>query len=204
MTIQSIREDIKSLRGADVRIFGQPTTLSEEVAEGLIDILEVLDQVEENEVELKTSVYNEETEEDEEEEFESVEEFVEHMVDSGNWKELKSDNSYNWSSPVSNDFAFHMFKCLETGDFYVQFMVHRFGDVRGNYTDWALLKYDYEEGFLYDIMECNTSVDVEDYRVEVDIFSDGYEVYKDDEYVKTIYDIEDFRKEVENGEVEED
>lgn len=204
MTIQKIREDIISLRGAEVTIFGQPTTLNESVAEDLIDILDVLNQVEENEVdELVYEEYNPDTEEDEAIEFESVEEYVDYMEDNGLWKEQSHDNSYNWSSPVSNDIDFRTFRDMNTGDFYVKLMVHRFGDVRGNYTDYALLRYSYEEGFLYDIMEANKSIDVgEDYYVNIDILSDGMEVYTHDgEYVKTIYDLEDFQKEVEEGQV---
>lgn len=196
MSIQKIREDILALRGANVHIFGQPTTLPEDVNEGVIDILDVLKELEEFEVELVHEIYDEDIDEDVEITFDSVEKYVDYMEDElGTWKEIGSDNSYNWSAPVSNDFNFTTYKDTETGDFYVKFMVHRFGDVRANYTEYALLKFSYEEGFLYAVMEANKSIDLDDkYYAHVDILSDGYEVFRhvDDEQVGTIYSVDDF------------
>jgi hypothetical protein len=195
MSIQKIREDILSLRGANVKIFGQPTTLNDSVGDDLVDIIDILDQVSDKEVELITSVYNDETDDFDTMEFDTVEQFVDYMEDElGEWKEVSHGNSYNWTSPVSNDFDFRVLKDYGTGDFYIQLMVHRFGDVRGNYTDYALLRYDYEEGFLYDIMECNKQVDLDDkHYASIDVLANGYEVYTHDgEYVDTIYDLEDW------------
>lgn len=205
MTIELIKEDIKALRGASVTIFGQPTVLSsEEHSEDTIDILDVLEQLKDSELtDFTISTYNEDEEEDEEEVLDSAEEFMEHMEENGVWVEESHDNSYNWSSPVSHDFDFKSYKCLSTGYFYVALRVHRYGDVRGNYSEYALLKYDFAEGFLYDIMECNKTITVGDYDVNVDILSDSMEVYNEEgNYVKSIYDIEDFIKEVEGGLVE--
>jgi hypothetical protein len=50
MSIQSIKNDILSLRGADVRVFGQPTTLSDTVDDTLIDVIVFLDHIEGHEV----------------------------------------------------------------------------------------------------------------------------------------------------------
>lgn len=82
-------------------------------------------------------------------------------------------------------------------------MVHKFGDVRGNYTDSVVLKFmnDYE---FYEILsECykhsNIEIDGINYYVNVDIFSDAFEVWDDDgKYIGTVhgYDKEDIVEEI--------
>ena len=200
MSIQAIREDILSLRGANVKIFGQQTTLRDDVARDTIDILDVLAQLEDSEIKLSIELYDEEAEDHVTKEFHSVEDMVNHMEDIGQWVEVSHDNSYNWSSPVSNDFDFRTYEDKETGSYYIQLMVHRYGDVRGNYTEYALLEYDHRDGFIQDVAEANKSIEVGDYYIDISVFSDGMEVYnRDGIYVKTIHDLEEFEKQVEEG-----
>ena len=52
-----------------------------------------------------------------------------------------ADNSYNWSGMGSNDFDYKTFK-TDNGDIVVSIKFHRFGDVRGNYTEDAFLLFD--------------------------------------------------------------
>lgn len=197
MSIKAIREDIKGLQGAEVKIFGQPTTLSSDVGDGLIDILDVLNLLEEHEKDLKTEVYNVELDSYDELEFDSVQEYVDYMEDELMcWKEVSHGNSYNWSAPVSHDFDYKIFQDLDAGRFFVQLMVHRFGDVRANYTEYALLEFDYEEDFIYTVMEANTQVDLDDkHYAMIDVLSHGYEVYTHDgEYVDVIHDLEEWEE----------
>lgn len=51
------------------------------------------------------------------------------------WVELKSDNTYNWSSQVTINFS----EIEVDGVRYVAVKFHRYGDVRGNYTDYCVL-----------------------------------------------------------------
>jgi hypothetical protein len=78
----------------------------------------------------------------------------------GNYESLEitnEDNSYNWSSQVT--FCFRQVNVTDMyGDdhVYVAVMFHRYGDVRGNYTDHMVIDMNLQQ-FLETLME-NTSV----------------------------------------------
>ena len=56
---------------------------------------------------------------------------------------LGGDNTYNHSGNVQNDFQWHTFR-LADGTYIVLIAFHIGGDIRGNYTDYAVLEFDYE------------------------------------------------------------
>ena len=194
MSIKKIREDIRGLRGAEVSIFGQPTKLDEQPEEQYIDILEVLDVLEPYEVKNMTyDKYNEEADEFEEVEFDDVEQYLDYLDEVGDIEEKGSDNSYNWSGRVSNDFVFHTYENMG-GEYLVEFAVHRFGDVRVNYTVSALLKFNSFEEFYEVLGETTCHIELGDgFLGRIDLFESGIEVM-DSDYndLDTIYDIEDF------------
>lgn len=100
-----------------------------------------------------------------------------------------SDNTYNWSANISHDINFD---CFEYDDEkYVAIMVHRGGDVRGNYTYYAILKCDLED--LLDV-EFYPSVDIEGTNLVADLrwYSECYDVYNldTDESYDGYYDLE--------------
>ena len=202
---RSIINDIKELRGKEVRIFGQPTTLSDSVDDYTIDILDVLDSLGEYVINLSdymTYNYNEETDDDDEVcIFDDVEEndvdtIFEKLEEYGYIKDVcdyKGDNSYNWTSPVSNDFDIKVYKDFLTGEGeFIEFKVHRYGDVRCNYTDSIILHFDNEYEF-YEVLSENDifdtiTIDDVDYNIDIRIFSDSYEVFTDDgSYLCTAY-----------------
>ena len=58
---------------------------------------------------------------------------------------VKSDSTYGWGANISHDINFD---CFEYDDEkYVAIMVHRGGDIRGNYTYYAILKCDFYDLF---------------------------------------------------------
>lgn len=60
--------------------------------------------------------------------------------------DFKGGNTYNYNGKILHDLNYDY---VETDNgFYIAIMVHRFGDVRGNYTDRALFKFDYYEEFF--------------------------------------------------------
>lgn len=59
---------------------------------------------------------------------------------------LGGDNTYNHTGNVQNDFQWHTFK-LEDETYIVLLAFHIGGDIRGNYTDYIVLEFDYELGF---------------------------------------------------------
>jgi len=105
----------------------------------------------------------------------SVEDYLEYMEELGALEEESADNSYNWSGNVSNHFNFQTYE-HEDGSVYVEFKVHLYGDVRGNYTDSVLLKFDDEHAFLEAISECDSSEDYKGYTIHFSALNEGYEI----------------------------
>lgn len=102
-------------------------------------------------------------------------------------------NSYNWNANVDHDFEFSIVR--ESDDsvvFYIS--VHRFGDVRGNYTDYAVCKFDneFELWELDSTIQCKTFNDR--YIADINIWFDTYSVY-DTETCETYYEIYDIEVE---------
>ena len=99
-------------------------------------------------------------------------------------------NTYNWNANIDHNIDVAEMKI--NGYTYMAIMVHRYGDVRGNYTDWAVCKFDYVES----IFELESVMQYKDiigkYVADINIFSEGYEVYDyiNDKDIGTFYDIE--------------
>ena len=86
----------------------------------------------------------------------------------------ESDNTYNWCANISHDINFDCFEY--DGEKYVAIMVHRWGDVRGNYTYYAILKCDFYD--LFDI-EFYPTKDITGTNLVADLrwYADVYDVY---------------------------
>lgn len=119
--------------------------------------------------------------------------YIDYLIDLGYIDEDdESNNSYNWRSPVSNDIDFSIYKSLIDDSIYVLFKVHRFGDVRCNYTDSCILhfEHDYEWYEAFDDVNCNVYVEIDDieYTVEINFWRDGFEVYNETwDYLFDVY-----------------
>jgi len=176
-TINEITKDLRELRGANVKIFGQPVTLDNEVDDLTIDTIEVLESLTDYEIDPDTI------------ESEGLEELL---------IEGKGDNTYNWSAPVSNDLDFRFYNSDWDDSVYVAIKAHRYGDVRGNYTDEVMLHFDNIDCFYEAITETSKTfefeVDGHEYFGEVNILSETYEIFDNEngEYVCNAYgDLED-------------
>ena len=147
---------IKNLRGQEVKVFGQPYRIDSniEYSDLSIDVLEVFERFDYFEV---TSIdyYNPDTDEYEEIEFNSSDEFISHMEDLYGIEEISGDNSYNWGSPVSNDFYYHIYYNEELNEYYYVVAIHKYGDVRGNYTNEFVLRFSNDFEFLELLEESN-------------------------------------------------
>src|SRR5699024_486841 len=163
--LNSIIMDVQGLRGADVEIFGQSQTLREEVDPLTIDIIDILEDLKEYEVDMFIErPVDDEGEEWGEIEAEDVEEYLEELEDMGyiaDVNDYKADNSYNWMAPVSNHFDFKIYDLIVTGGQLIEMKIHRYGDVRGNYTESFLLEFDDDYTFLETISENSKLVTVE-------------------------------------------
>jgi hypothetical protein len=113
-----------------------------------------------------------------------AENYIDYLIELGyieDWNNCKGDNTYNWSAPVSNDIDYHTFKSLVDNSIYILFKVHRYGDVRGNYTDNCILHFDHDYEWFEAFDEVNRTkyieIDNVEYAVEINFWRDGFEVY---------------------------
>lgn len=190
MTIRNMIEDIKEIHETPVYYFGSYHELDAlETDDFTINIIDVLEALEPYEI------------------VESIEELTEngYIYDDCNYR---GDNSYNWMSSVNHDFNFNVYDNENTarGVCYIEFKVHRFGDVRGNYTETVVLQFDSDYEFLETLSECNKYSTIEidgiNYSVDVNIFSDTFEVYDDSgNYIATVcgYDADEITEEIRNA-----
>lgn len=155
---------IKNLRGQDVEVFGQPHHIEDnsiEYNDLVIDVVEVFENLKEYEI-TEYEYYNPDTEEYEDIEFNDCDEFISYMDDTYGIEEVSSDNSYNWSSPISNNFYIHQYYNRELDYYYYIIAIHMYGDVRGNYTNEFVLKFDNDYEFLELLNECNKYYTLQD------------------------------------------
>ena len=137
-----VMDDLKELRGKEVKVFGQPTELFDTIEEddGIIDILDVLNYIKEYEfTSIEEDIYlGDEYIDTNITEFTDIDVFY-NWLDLYEYEEVKCDNSYNWGSPLSNDIDFTIYHNITLDEYYVTMKIHRYGDVRGNYTEEFIL-----------------------------------------------------------------
>lgn len=85
-------------------------------------------------------------------------------------------NTYNWNANI--DHNIDVAKLEINGYTYMAIMVHRYGDVRTNYTDRFLVRFDDEYDWfeLESRMQYKTICD-DRYCIDIDIMSECYNVY---------------------------
>ena len=107
--------------------------------------------------------------------------------------EKQGYNSYNWNAT-----AVFNYNLLDINDIdYIAIKFHKYGDVRGNYTDYLLLQMNLDE--FYDLIsECYNFLEFEynnhTISVEYNILKEGntFDIYIDDDAIYDIYiDIDD-------------
>ena len=123
-----------------------------------------------------------------------IKDFLEYWGDNytnNNERKYWGDNTYNTNANIDHDIDYRIAN-LDDGHVLFIFMVHRFGDIRGNYTDYAICKFDYvEEIFEFEsVIQCKSFG--EHYIADINIFSECYNVYDTNtmEDVGEFYEIE--------------
>lgn len=103
-------------------------------------------------------------------ETDSPEEYLEYLENIYSINEIQGGNTYNGSSPLNHHINFTFYENRDFGTYYVLLRCHRYGDVRGNYTDYALLEAKDMES-IYNIFDYSKSVkfemEIDDEEVEV-------------------------------------
>ena len=209
MTRKAIN-DLLQLRGATVKYFGEAVTLPNTVDDLEIDTINILEDMEEYELDWYDFRYYTEDEDGNEIEVdifegcETGEQILDVLEEYGYIEDtyFAADNSYNWSAPVSNDFDFKVYRDFVSDGVFVDLMVHRFGDVRGNYTDSVIYHFDSVDEFYELLLNCDKYVQIGNYGVCVDLFNDGFEVYDEaGNYICTAYgDYDDVVKTIQETE----
>ena len=107
---------------------------------------------------------------------------------------MKSDrrwNTYNCSANI--DHSLDVAEMEINGYTYMTIMVHRFGDVRANYTDRFMVRFDneYEWFELESCIQCKTIAN-DRYTVDIDIMSECYNVWDNEKQneVGEFYELE--------------
>ena len=185
--IHEIIEEVKALRGANVEVFGQPTTLRSDYGKYIIDTIDILKNLEDYEAPEFVDYWTFEEEDGEDiEVLEEItcEEYLDILDDNGFLVEEKSNNTYNWSAPVSNDFYYHIYKNLRDDNLIIKIAIHRYGDARCNYTDEFCIIVDSEEEFFDILCESDTfntiEIDEKKYYIDIRLFNDMFEVCTED------------------------
>ena len=92
------------------------------------------------------------------------------------YEEIKSDNSYNWLAPLTNHINYRMYESKMMDDIIVELSVHRYGDVRCNYTEECYLKFQNDFEFYEALGEANKGLlinkDNKQYNIYIDIFDE--------------------------------
>lgn len=91
-------------------------------------------------------------------------------------------NTYNWNANIDHDID--VAEVEVNGYTYMAIMVHRYGDVRANYTDRFLVRFDncYEWSELEPIMQYKTICDGR-YFIDINIMSETYNVWDNEKEV---------------------
>ena len=108
-------------------------------------------------------------------------------------------NTYNWNANI--DHHIDVAEIHLNGDTFMAIMVHRYGDIRANYTDRFLVRFDNK----YDWFEFNSRVQCKEiaggrYCVDIDIMTECYNVWDNEKEVNVgeFYEleVEDLLKEI--------
>ena len=128
-------------------------------------------------------------------EVESTEESIDWIVENAD----RRWNTYNWNANIDHDID--VAEVELDGHTYMAIMVHRWGDVRANYTDRFLVRFNdcYEWSELESIMQYKAICDGR-YCVDINIMSETYNVWDNEEEANLgeFYEIEveDLLKEI--------
>ena len=111
-------------------------------------------------------------------EIESTEESIDCIVKNAD----KRWNTYNWNANIDHDID--VAEMYLNGYTYMAIMVHRYGDIRANYTDRFLVRFDNK----YDWFEFNSRVQCKEiaggrYYVDIDLMAECYNVWDNEKEV---------------------
>lgn len=89
---------------------------------------------------------------------------------------VKGDNTYNCNANISNDINMNYLVTADGSEIMV-IMVHLAGDIRANYTDYFVVKFDDDYTF-YELESLTQIIDIDNrFSADVSLISETYNVY---------------------------
>lgn len=128
-----------------------------------------------------------------------TDEWIENFL---NNSEVKGDNTYNWGANISNDLNMDYIGEFDD-EIIMVIMVHLFGDIRGGYSDYFVVKFD----SMYDLYDLESATQIKDVNehmcADLRAFFETYTVYdyEKGEDVGEFYhiELEDLLEEINNN-----
>ena len=88
-------------------------------------------------------------------------------------EDSEADNTYNWGANICNDLNMN----YDKRNGIILFMVHLYGDIRGGYSDYFVVKFDRFDDLFY-LESMTQTKDINDrYVADINLFREGYTVY---------------------------
>ena len=167
--LNNIITDLKNLEG---KLVGKKSyfehVYTNEAPINMISTIDVLENLVPYEIDNFVG-YDFEKEEEMEIDFEEYLELYE-------YEEIKSDNTYNWLAPLTNHINYRIYESKVMDDIIVELSVHRYGDIRCNYTEECYLKFQNDYEFYEVLSESRKNLfaikDNKKYDIYIDIFDE--------------------------------
>lgn len=115
------------------------------------------------------------------------------------------ENTYNWNGRIMHDFNCMTYE-MKDHTYYVAIMVHRGGDIRENYTDYVLFKFDTPEEYFEVISNITLEncggveeINGRHYYYDLSIFTEYIHVWceeTEEEFDIYAYNDESFKEEI--------
>lgn len=174
--LDNVIEEVKSFRKGENKpwIFDKNGNVKDDVL--IVDVLPLLLALKECEIEISNA---------------EIDEYLKKDY-------ISAENTYNFGANISNDLDWKIYKNKNDENKYIALiMVHLFGDIRGGYSDYFAISIEEYKNFLEflyyeDFYEETTKyVSFDKYYAEVDMFSDVYTVYDENDCdIGTFYEID--------------
>lgn len=168
---QMLIQEIEKLVGSNVVIFGQVEKI-EEASPFYIRVTDVLEKLKPFEVTDLTV---------------SIDEYLKYLEA----KKVMADNTYNWNAPIDNNFMYKIYHDQLNDRYLVELSVHKYGDVRANYTDSVLYSFEHIENFLEVVAHAGYYKKLGNYFLEACPLQEGWRLYDEEGFeVARLYDEE--------------
>lgn len=184
-TIENLKKEFGEMRGKEVG-YGYFRHTESDIKDNEIglDILDLLEEL--SCFEITNGVAWDDEEECEMEMH--ISDYIAEGLENGWIEEVNCGNSYNWCSYLNHEINYTIYKDFEKDVFYVELKVHRYGDVRCNYSDNVYLEFNHEDDFFEALMEVCKYIEVEIddklYVLSINALSDNVEleVFENEEW----------------------